>query len=249
MTALLLILDAPMQSWGVRSRFTVRDTATEPSKSGVVGLLAAALGIPRDADDRIRALATLRMGVRVDREGVLAEDYHTAQGVIRAREKPFRDRKDGLPPTPAMRSTLSAVVSRRAYLSDAVFLVALEEPQSPSHLLPALPELHTVLRSPHWPLYLGRRSFVPARPVVDADPAEALSPLSLDEILHAHPWQGAGIGPRPQHLRTIIDTDPTARDAELRYDLPVSFRSEDRRYHPRYVRTFHVPCPQPRAAR
>jgi len=48
----------------------------EPSKSGVVGLLCAALGRPRAADGS--DLAALRMGVRVDREGVLKVDYQTA---------------------------------------------------------------------------------------------------------------------------------------------------------------------------
>ena len=41
MSVLLLRLSGPMQSWGVQSRFTVRDTGLEPSKSGVVGLIAA----------------------------------------------------------------------------------------------------------------------------------------------------------------------------------------------------------------
>ena len=50
MSVLLLRLAGPMQSWGVESRFTVRDTGLEPSKSGVVGLLCAALGRRRDAD-------------------------------------------------------------------------------------------------------------------------------------------------------------------------------------------------------
>jgi len=76
MTTLLLRLAGPMQSWGTQSRFDHRDTGLEPSKSGVVGLLCAALGRPRAADGS--DLAALRMGVRVDREGVLKVDYQTA---------------------------------------------------------------------------------------------------------------------------------------------------------------------------
>ena len=89
MSVLLMRLSGPMQAWGVQSRFGVRDTTREPSKSGVVGLLAAALGRPRDA--AIDDLAALRMGVRVDREGTLLRDYHTAQEVYRA--------KGGIKPT------------------------------------------------------------------------------------------------------------------------------------------------------
>src|SRR5258708_39825081 len=78
MGTLLLRLAAPMQSWGTQSRFVVRDTGLEPSKSGVIGLLCAALGRPREAP--VEDLAGLRMGVRVDREGVMQTDYHTAGG-------------------------------------------------------------------------------------------------------------------------------------------------------------------------
>lgn len=67
-----------MQAWGTQSRFIVRDTGWEPSKSGVVGLLCAALGCSRDDDQTVVELASLRMGVRVDGEGALLSDYHTA---------------------------------------------------------------------------------------------------------------------------------------------------------------------------
>ena len=48
MSILLLRLAGPMQSWGIQSRFSVRDTGLEPSRSGVVGLLCCALGRTRD---------------------------------------------------------------------------------------------------------------------------------------------------------------------------------------------------------
>ena len=68
MTTLLMRMRAPMMSWGDHSRFTIRDTRREPTKSAVIGLLCAALGRPRlePVDD----LAALKMGVRIDREGV-----------------------------------------------------------------------------------------------------------------------------------------------------------------------------------
>ena len=75
---LLLRLAGPMQSWGTQSRFTVRDTGSEPSKSGVIGLLCAALGLGRAAP--LDEFASLRMGVRVDAPGMMQVDYHTAGG-------------------------------------------------------------------------------------------------------------------------------------------------------------------------
>lgn len=100
MAAVLLQLVAPMQSWGSRSRFDDRDTEREPTKSGVLGLVASALGRPRSAD--VSDLAALRFGVRVDRAGQLRTDYHTAQ-------------EGG-----------ATAVTRRHYLADAAFLVGLE---------------------------------------------------------------------------------------------------------------------------
>ena len=97
MSTLLLRFAGPMQAWGTGTRFDVCRTNREPTKSGVVGLLAAALGLRRDAP--LDALASLRFGVRVDREGVVLQDYHMVRG-----EK-------------------SAYVTRRYYLCDAVFLV------------------------------------------------------------------------------------------------------------------------------
>src|SRR5690554_5614048 len=99
MSTLLLRLAAPMQGWGVDT-FERRGTERIPTKSGVVGLLASALG--RRRNESIDDLTKLRFGVRVDREGTLLRDFHTA------------------------RSQKSAYVTIRYYLSDAVFLVGLE---------------------------------------------------------------------------------------------------------------------------
>ena len=64
MSTLLLRLAAPLQSWGIDSKFDIRRTGREPSKSGVIGLICAALGIKRDDDEMVSQLATLRFGVR-----------------------------------------------------------------------------------------------------------------------------------------------------------------------------------------
>jgi CRISPR system Cascade subunit CasD len=80
MDTLLIRLAAPMQAWGVQSHGENRDTALEPSKSGVIGLLCAALG--RDRADALDDLCALRMGVRVDREGRLQSDYQTIHHIL-----------------------------------------------------------------------------------------------------------------------------------------------------------------------
>lgn len=129
MSTLLLRLAAPLQSWGVDAKFDRRGTERVPSKSAVIGLVAAALG--RRRTDSVDDLLALRFGVRVDKEGVLLRDYHTA------------------------RSKKSAYVTQRYYLADAVFLAGLEGD------LDLLTKIEHALRHPAFPLFLGRRSCPP----------------------------------------------------------------------------------------
>ena len=206
MPTLLLRLQGPMQSWGTRSRFDHRDTAYEPTKSGVIGLVAAALG--RDRSEDIGDLASLRMGVRVDREGVLKYDYQTARDVVTAEGKPGRN-----------------VQSRRYYLSDAAFLVGLEGEDEAF-----LGKIHSALKSPRWPLYLGRKGYVPSPPVYLQD---GLSVFALEKALRSYPYLPSLLNPgaKPKApLRLVLE----ASSGRLVYDQPVGPFSE-RRFGARYV--------------
>jgi CRISPR system Cascade subunit CasD len=140
MTATLLIpLVGPLQAWGVDARFDLRQSCSEPSKSGVLGLCCAALG--RDRSEPIDDLAALLFGVRVDQEGRLSRDFHTAQNVIGSGD-----------------SKLRTVVSNRWYLANASFLAGLEGPEA------LLGSIHAALQQPHWSLVLGRKSCPPSVP-------------------------------------------------------------------------------------
>lgn len=170
---LLLRLAGPLQAWGVSSRFSIRETLNEPTKSGVVGLLCAALGWDRAAPTHVVAgrtrplteLAALPFGVRVVQAGSLRRDYHTAQQVLRAKAK----LKPGKPV--AGGDLQETVLSERYYLSDAYFLAGFE-----SDDLELLNALDAALAQPHWPLALGRKAFVPSLPVRYFVPAHAAAP-------------------------------------------------------------------------
>ncbi len=160
MTTVLLRLQAPMQSWGVSSDFSVRDTCREPTKSGVIGLACAALGWARDHP--LHDLAALQMGVRVDREGKLMKDYHIAQQVYKA--------GGGKPK--------SAEPSNRYYLADAAFLVGLEGERE------VLQIIQQALENPVWFLFLGRKAFPPSTPVYLPD---GLQEKPLQQSLREYP--------------------------------------------------------------
>ena len=213
---LLLRLAGPMQSWGTQSRFSMRDTGLEPSKSGVIGLLCAALGRPREDTAIVRRLAALRMGVRVDREGVMKKDFHTAKDVAKASS-----------------GTKDTEISDRWYLADADFLVGLEDSGAA-----LLRELDHALRHPHWQLFLGRKSFVPGSPVWVQN---GLHEASLYATLEAYEWKTDRREKPPERLRLVIDaTQETA--TEVRQDVPLSFA--ERRFTIRYVKTTWIDFPQ-----
>lgn len=131
MSTLLLRLAAPLMSWGLDAKFERRTTETAPTKSAIIGLLSCALGYRREDEAIARLGKSLRYGVRVDQEGQLLRDFHTAK------------------------STKTSYVTNRYYLSDAVMLVALEGEEA------LLEQLAEALRHPAFPLYLGRRSCPP----------------------------------------------------------------------------------------
>lgn len=224
MAVLYLRLAGPMQSWGTQSRFTHRDTGLEPSKSGVSGLICAALGKPRDevesaALPRLSELATLKMGIRVDRQGRIERDYHTAGGVHRAGDKygvPTSDGKSG-----------RTVTSERFYLADAVFLVAFQGSES------LLRTIHTALRTPVWQLYLGRKAFVPDPPVYLCDGLQ-LHLDDLEEALRSYSWLCPSSEGLSGRLRTEIEV-PFGEGEHVRVDQPLSFGK--RSFAVRHVKT------------
>lgn len=177
MPTLLLRLQGPLQSWGVSSQFTHRDTAREPSKSGVIGLICAALGRPREAD--LSDLTALKMGVRVDREGILHKDFQIAQNIYQASGSGTKDSE----------------ISDRYYLADAVFLVGLEGPP------PLLQEIDAALKAPQWTLYLGRKAFPPGKPVWLKN---GVYEGSLEDALKRFP---ALIKKPPERMRWVLESD------------------------------------------
>lgn len=160
MTDLLLRLAGPMQSWGDHSTFSVRDTATVPTRSAMIGIIAAAQG--RRRGESMIDLAALEFTVRVDRPGTVMSDFHTVGGGL----PPERT----VPTAEGKRRQIGAgtIVSRRFYLADAVFTVAVTGPDV------LIGQVHEALANPVWAPYLGRRScpvehpFVLSGPINDA---------------------------------------------------------------------------------
>lgn len=210
MATLLLRLAGPLQSWGIDSKYDTRGTGREPSKSGVIGLLAAALGLRRDQDEEIGALASgLRFGVRVEQEGTLLRDFHTAH-------------KGNKPP----------YVTQRYYLSDAVFLVGLES--GDEDLLSMLEE---ALNAPAFPLFLGRRSCPPVPPMSLGIREGDLLTVLREAPWQASDWakRKAEKAENSTQLRLVTDGELREPGSGIQRDLPVSFNPAYRNFSDRAV--------------
>jgi CRISPR system Cascade subunit CasD len=223
--SLVLRLAGPMQSWGGQSQFNRRDTQPEPTKGGVLGLLAAAYGLRRR--DPIEALLGLTFGVRTDRPGTMLRDYHTVSTL------------DGTP-LPSAQVTGKGVqkrttpakythVTTRYYLQDAVFVAAVNGP------LALLEALATAIRQPAFPLALGRRSCPPTQPLLLID-GQRGTDLWLGDVLGVLmrvPWQASTRKPPTSRLPITVD-DPAGDD--VRTDLPTSFDPHRRAFTTRTVK-------------
>ncbi|GAA4838711.1 type I-E CRISPR-associated protein Cas5/CasD [Kitasatospora terrestris] len=234
-TTLVLRLAGPLQSWGDRSAFNRRDTTPHPTKSGIVGLLAAAAGRPREAD--ITDLIGLRLGVRIDQPGTLLRDYHTVSD-YRGRPLPQAgvNAKGIQKPTSPAKDTH---VTHRYYLQDAVFIAAV---QGPTALVIALAE---AIRRPAFPLALGRRSCTPTQPIA----LTTVTDGTLEDILASQPWQAgqavkdayrrqAQQGPQPfspHRIDLAATLDDPAGDDTLQ-DVPRSFAPRERGFTTRRIR-------------
>lgn len=209
-----------MQSWGTSSRFTERESGLEPSKSGVIGLLCAALGKPRAEEphhaDRwpaLEELARLQLGVRFDRPGHMGVDFQTAGGGRLGGREYGVITADGKPG--------GSVMSWRYYLADASFLVGLAGENEA-----LLRRLDEALRAPVWQLYLGRKAYLPSVPVYLAN---GLQEGDLSVVLRGYPLvEGAEAEPR------LLFDDPAGQGTEVRSDVPLDFAR--RRFGVRRVR-------------
>lgn len=193
---LFLRLEGPMQSWGMRARWSRRDTGPEPTKSAIIGLLGCATGILRPdwrscaEPDRILEQwdNVLTFGVRVDRPGTIETDYHTVQGRFWQANGKMKTGLSisGTTPDKAEREPPHTEITWRDYLHDAAFLVALAvKPEHQRNNSGLLETIKSQIEHPKWPLYLGRKACVPSRPIFDRLTNEY---QDLESALRAEPW-------------------------------------------------------------
>lgn len=214
-----------MQAWSNQESMGVRSTSHEPTKSGALGLICAALGVDREDDATLAELSHLPMAVRVDRPGSLLRDYQTVGGGT------FRGEKYGVYNEGGTK--IKCIPSERYYLQDASFVVAFAGDETMVRRIAA------ALTNPKWALCLGRRSCP-----MSVYPLIGVAEAPLEEAIRSAPFPEAREDEEIQQARLLLEAPPE-KGGEPRYDLPLSFGRERRKFRVRYVRTDWVTFPKP----
>lgn len=212
-----LNLDAPLQSWGYQSRFNERTTLNYPTRSGILGMVCAAMGIGRSDLKGLERLAELELTIYLLKHGDgFLRDFHTVGGGWDRKSHPMNvvpKASDALG-----KNSGQTVITHREYLQGYKFGALLRG----EHEL--IEEIAAALHDPVWGLWLGRKACIPAAPVclgVYDQPDEARNAL---ETLHGEDLQGR---------RRILETSSFNEGTDSLMDIPLDY--QQRRYGPRRV--------------
>lgn len=247
---LVITLEAPLASFGEAAGNAQRGTAERPSRSALLGLAGAALGLRReDAAGQSRLFAGLRTASLSQRSGKLLTDFHTFQSLPSSAGAP-RSRAAAL----AQHEELSTSITRREYRMDVRYLAGFTATDGVAEGegidLAALAE---AFRRPRFTLWLGRKSCPLSHPlnpqVVPATDAAGafLAYLEADPSL-------LGTMPREAELavETLGDLPPGAAISRqhTRRDDPQSRTSWQFASRSEYVTGLSLPArPEREAAR
>lgn len=215
MKTLTINLTGPLQAYGNEASFSRRTSYLSPSKSAVLGMIAAALGYRRD-DPRITQLNQLQMAVRIDQPGRIMTDFQTIE----------------YDPKHQKRS-----LSYRDYLQDAVFVVAVSGDDK------QIDQIQAALHHPKFQLFLGRRSNVPAGPLKtmmfsNENPVEVLKSYGWQ----AAKWYQQRQKQATYSAKILADANliPDSRFSTFIKDNVGSFNQDHRWHSYRAVISIHV---------
>ena len=232
MKHLALYLRAPLQSWGASSKFGDRGTIDAPTRSGVLGLIAAACGIDKNDEARdhewLARAARLSLTVFAFRRGDRLIDYHTV-GARYDKEDPWQKR---MIPVTADGKPRGTDLTHRDYLTDSVFGAVISGDDA------LVTEMATGLANPVWGVWLGRKSCIPTEPMlVGAFDSDEAARKALDERFQASLERGGGkVAGKGEDEVSKFDLVEVAADEaeETLFDVPVSFNR--REFHARRIR-------------
>ena len=231
MKHLALYLRAPLQSWGASSKFGDRGTLDAPTRSGLLGLLAAACGVDKNDEARDREwlarTAKLSVSVLAFRRGDRMADYHTVGGGFDEKD-PWRKR---MIPISADGKNRRTNVTYRDYLADSVFGAVLSGDDA------LIDEMAAGLADPVWGVWLGRKSCIPTEPIfAGVFKSEDAARNALAGRLRGSLERSGGrvAGDDSADVAFSVLEARAGEEDETLLDIPVSFGR--REFHARRVR-------------
>jgi len=197
-------LDAPFAAWGDIAVGERRGTHVRPSHSAICGLVAASLGLPRNAPGHEALAAGFFLATRAEWLGVPFADFHTAQTPPDRRGRRYATRADEL----SEKDALGTIISRRDYLSDVAFTVLLWPTAIRAHAADVLAD---ALNHPVFAPYAGRRSCPLGAPlaakVITADTVNAAF-AAYDALTETHRELARSLHKRAEAQEEIaVDAD------------------------------------------
>lgn len=238
MKTILLKFAGPLQAWGTDSHFEKRHTDRYPSKSAVIGMLAACFGYYREEDDKICRLNNLDFAVRIDQPGHILRDYQTVHkykvnskysGTYEeGHHYPVRDKQNN-----SVYQLDRTYVTERYYLEDAVFVIAIG---SADDLW--IDDITKALQYPYFQPFLGRRG-LPVNP----DMILGESDEDVISALIQTPWQASSWYQKQGRTRVEIYADahlPDTGSILYRKDQVISFSPRNRQHGYRKERRIFV---------
>ena len=228
MKYLALYLRAPMQSWGASSKFGDRGTLDAPTRSGLIGLLAAACGIDKNNEAYERGwlarAARLTFVVYAFHRGDRMTDYHTV-GARYDKEDSWQKK---MIPTTSERKARGTDLTHRDYLTDSVFGAVLSGDDE------MIDEMTTGLMAPVWGIWLGRKSCVPTEPVLCGIYNSAEDAKSALSHRYIASQKRHGLSSSEESIVFIVSESQSEYADDTYIDLPVSFARREfqaRRIH------------------
>jgi CRISPR system Cascade subunit CasD len=219
---LALRLHGPMQSWGFNSQFNRRDTALFPTKSALVGICCASIGVNRGseeeeivlrkfADTKLLCIAIPRKQKKREVAVKRMQDYHTVQNT--------RDAKGNI--------KNDAVLTYRQYLNDAGFVALFEgERAFLKKIAEGAPEKSWCLQNPKWGVWLGRKACIPSTPVF-----AGLYSSELEAVSQIPEFEGKTI----ENFSHVREVSLFGEGVDSYMDQSVSFDIHGRKFAPRRI--------------
>ena len=210
-THLALLLDAPLQSWGYQSKFDRRTSFSSPTRSGILGMLCAAMGVDRADSETLAEFANLEVTVYTLQNNGRLTDFHTVGGGWnkKTHKRNIVPKADG--------GIGNTVVTRREYLQSSTFGAVLRGPRN------QLEPIGEALQNPRWGIWLGRKSCIPASPVMQGL-------FDTEEAALQHLCQQAGT---PNASRVCREAASFEDGTDTLMDTPLDFA--ERSFAPRRV--------------